>query len=77
MLREERLGVDPEVPKKLALIARCALSKSKLSPRNWYFEAKSVKPRLTGLPIRYGSVNPKDTLLDRFPPESATLSDSP
>src|SRR5262245_27117509 len=30
-----------EIPKRLALIARCELVKSKLSPRNWYFEAKS------------------------------------
>src|SRR5262245_41133184 len=66
-----------ESPRKLALSARCALLKSKLSPRNWYFEANTWKPRLTGRPIRYGSVNPKDTLFDRFPPESATLSDSP
>ena len=74
MLREERLGAHGRKPQMLACDASWG---SKLSPRNWYFEAKSVKPRLTGLPIRYGSVNPKDTLLDRFPPESATLSDSP
>src|SRR6266498_3909134 len=41
-----------ERPKRLA----CAASwGSKLSPRNWYFEANNVKPRLTGRPIRYGS----------------------
>src|SRR5262249_39484789 len=66
-----------EVPKKLALSALCALAKSKLSPRNWYFEAKTWKPRLIGLPSRYGSVNPNETLFERFPPDSATLSDSP
>src|SRR5262245_62069458 len=38
-----------ESPKRLACNA---WSKLKLSPTNWYFEAKSWKPRLTGRPIR-------------------------
>src|SRR5215475_7486583 len=67
-------ALTDEGPKMLA----CAASwGSKLSPRNWYFEANSVKPRLTGRPIRYGSVNPNETLFERFPPESPMLSDSP
>src|SRR5262245_53516472 len=71
------LASTEESPRKLALSARRALLKSKLSPRNWYFDAKSVKPRLTGLPIRYGSVKPNDTLFERFPPDNPMLSDSP